>query len=189
VESLFQSILALQQRLSKEEILSIVIGGLAVAAWGEPRLTRDVDMKVLLSRQDADRLLDILSTEYVPLTSQPIKMLREQGLIFLQDPAGTRLDILLADTPYDVLAIQRGLNVDVQPGITVRVCRPEDLIIYKIISTRLRDHEDIRGVIRRQGNALDNDYVLDWLNQFEEALADSTLVDEYKRLRQEERSL
>jgi hypothetical protein len=50
----------------------------------------------------------------------------------------------------------------------------------------LRDHEDIRGVVRRQGNALDDDYVLDWLDQFEEALADSTLVDEYKRLRWEE---
>ncbi len=189
MENLLQSILALQQRLSEEEILSIVIGGLAVATWGEPRLTRDVDLKVLLSRQDADRLLDILSTEYVPLTSQPKKMLRGQGLIFVQDTAGTRLDIMLADTPYDILAIERGRDVEVQPGIAVRVCSPEDLIIYKIISTRLRDHEDIRGVVRRQGNALDDDYVLGWLDQFEEALADSILVDEYKRLRQEERSL
>jgi hypothetical protein len=186
VENLFQSILALQQRLSEEEIPSIVIGGLAVATWGEPRLTRDVDLKVLLSREEADRLLDILSTEYVPLTSQPKKILRGQGLIFVQDAAGTRLDILLADTAYDILAIQRGRDIEVQPGVTVRVCRPEDLIIYKLISTRLRDHEDVRGVVRRQGNALDDDYVLDWLKQFEEALADSTLVDEYKRLRQEE---
>lgn len=99
MENLFQSILALQQRLNEEEIPSIVIGGLAVATWGEPRLTRDVDLKVLLSRQDADRLLGILSTEYVPLTAQPKKMLRGQGLIFVQDAAGTRLDILLADTP------------------------------------------------------------------------------------------
>jgi hypothetical protein len=59
VENLFQSVLALQQRLNEEDILSVVIGGLAVATWGEPRLTRDVDLKVLLSRQDADRLLDI----------------------------------------------------------------------------------------------------------------------------------
>ena len=107
-------------------------------------------------------------------------------MIFVQDTAGTRLDIMFADTPYDILAIERGRDVEVQPGITVRVCSPEDLIIYKIISTRLRDHEDIRGVVRRQGNALDDDYVLGWLDQFEAALADSTLVDEYKRLRWEE---
>jgi hypothetical protein len=186
VENLFQSILALQQRLRDEEILSIVIGGLAVAAWGEPRLTRDVDLKVLLSRQDANRLLDILSSEYVSLTSQPKIMLKRRGLLFVQDSAGTRLDIMLADTSYDILAIERGRDVEVQPGVTIRVCSPEDLIIYKIISTRLRDHEDVQGVVRRQGDALDDDYVLGWLNQFEEALADSTLIDEYKRLRRED---
>jgi hypothetical protein len=174
------------QRLRDEEILSIVIGGLAVAAWGEPRLTRGVDLKVLLSRQDANRLLDILSSEYVSLTSQPKIMLKRRGLLFVQDSAGTRLDIMLADTPYDILAIERGRDVEVQPGVTIRVCSPEDLIIYKIISTQLRDHEDVQGVVRRQGDALDDDYVLGWLNQFEEALADSAFIDEYKRLRRED---
>jgi hypothetical protein len=83
---------------------AIAIGGFAVAAWG---LTQDVDLKVLLSRQDAGRLLAILLAEYAPLTSQPKRLLREPGLIFMQDAAGTRLDILLADTLYDVLAIAR----------------------------------------------------------------------------------
>jgi hypothetical protein len=51
------------------------------------------------------------------------------------------------------------------------------------ISTRLRDHEDAQGVIRRQGSNLDDKYVLDWLRQFEQALDDSTLVAEYNKLR------
>ena len=70
-----------------------------------------------------------------------------------------------------------------QPGVVARLCSPEDLVIYKLISTRLRDHEDAQSVIRRQGSSLDDDYVLDWLRQFEEALDDSTLVAEYRRLR------
>jgi hypothetical protein len=60
---------------------------------------------------------------------------------------------------------------------------PSILILYKLISTRPRDHEDARSVIRRQGDALDDRYVLDWLRQFELALDDSTLVAEYRRLR------
>jgi len=104
-------------------------------------------------------------------------------MVFVQDTAGTRLDLLLADTPYDVLAIRRGHDVELQPGVTIRVCSPEDLVIYKLISTRLRDHEDAQGVIRRQGSNLDDKYVLDWLHQFEQALDDSTLVAEYKKLR------
>lgn len=70
------------------------------------------------------------------------------------------------------------------PGLVARVCSAEDLIVYKLISTRLRDYEDAASVIRRQGDALDDAYVLDWLHQFEQALDDSTLVAEYRRMRE-----
>ena len=183
MENLLQSVRALQQRLSDAGIPSIVIGGVAVAVWGEPRVTRDVDLKVLLGRDDADRLLAVLAPDYVSLLADPRKALRQQAMVFVQDPAGIRLDLLLADTPYDVLAIQRGRDVELQPGVTIRLCSPEDLVIYKLISTRLRDHEDAQGVVRRQGSNLDDEYVLDWLHQFEQALDDSTLVAEYKSLR------
>jgi len=188
MQNLFQSILSLQQRLLEEGIPSIVIGGIAVAAWGEPRVTRDVDLKVLLSRQEADRLLEILSTNYQSLVTNPRDALQKQALIFIQDSLGTRLDLLLADTPYDITAIQRGRDVEVQPGVTIRICSPEDLIIYKLISTRLRDHEDFISVIRRQGDLLDDNYVVSWLRQFEQALDDSTLVAEYQGLRQEHKT-
>jgi hypothetical protein len=183
MDNLLQSIRALQQRLSDAGISSIVIGGVAVAAWGEPRVTRDVDLKVQLGRDDAERLLAALAPDYVSLLPDSRKALRQQAMVFVQDAAGTRLDLLLADTPYDALAIQRGRHVELQPGVTIRVCRPEDLVIYKLISTRLRDHEDAQGIVRRQGSNLDDEYVLDWLHQFEQALDDSTLVVEYKSLR------
>jgi len=183
MENLLHSIRALEQRLNNAGILSVVIGGVAVAAWGEPRVTRAVDLKVLLGRDDASRLLAALSPDYISLLPDPREALRRQAMVFVQDTAGTRLDLLLADTPYDVLAVQRGRAVELQPGVTIRVCSPEDLVIYKLISTRLRDHEDAQGVIRRQGDDLDDKYVLDWLHQFEQALNDSTLVAEYTRLR------
>jgi len=183
MENLFQSVRALQRRLDDAGIPSIVIGGVAVAVWGEPRVTRDVDFKVQLGREDAERLMATLAPDYVSLLPDARKALRQQAMVFVQDIAGTRLDLLLADTPYDVLAIQRGRDVELQPGVTIRVCSPEDLVIYKLISTRLRDHEDAQGVIRRQGSNLDDEYVLDWLHQFEQALDDSTLVAEYKGLR------
>ena len=74
--------------------------------------------------------------------------------------------------------------IEMQPGLFVRACSPEDLIIYKMVSVRDRDRSDVEGIIRRQGDTLDDDYVLDWLRQFEQALDDSTLVVEYRRLRQ-----
>lgn len=156
---------------------------MAVSVWGEPRLTRDVDLKVLCSRNQADLLLNLLEPEYTSLLADPRQTLRQQGILFVQDQLNTRIDLLLADTPYDVQAIQRGCEVEVQPGLWLRICSPEDLVIYKLISTRPRDHEDVRGILRRQGDGLDDTYILDWLHQFEQALDDSTLVSEYLRLR------
>ncbi|MCW5859622.1 MAG: hypothetical protein KIS63_15090 [Caldilineales bacterium] len=146
-------------------------------------MTRDADLKVLLGREDAEQLLIVLGADYSPLSTHPGETLRRQAMVFVQDSLGARLDLLLADTPYDVSAIERGRDVEIQPGVMIRVCSPEDLVIYKMISTRARDHEDVAGVIRRQANALDHSYVEGWLRQFEQALDDSTLVAEYRRLR------
>ncbi len=106
-------------------------------------------------------------------------------MLFVQDTARTRLALLLADTPYDVVAIQRGRDVELQPGVTIRVCSPEDWVIYKLILTHLRDHEDAQGLFagKVQTWTMSMRSTVDWLHQFEQALDDSTLVAEYKSLR------
>jgi len=113
----------------------------------------------------------------------PHLALRQQALLFVADRAGVRFDLLLAETPYDHEAIRRGCEVEAAPGITIRLCSPEDLIIYKTISTRARDHEDAQSVVDRQGDALDDRSVIHWLRQFKLALDDSTLVAQYKQWR------
>ncbi|MBN1888312.1 MAG: hypothetical protein JW850_09990 [Thermoflexales bacterium] len=183
MENLLQSIAALQTRLAEAGFPSAVIGGIAVGVWGDPRVTRDADLKVLARRDQAGTLWETLGPDYTAMVAKPLDSLRRMGFVFVQDCHGTRLDLLLADTPYDEAVIQRGRAMEIQPGITLRVCSAEDLVIYKMISSRPRDRADVEGIVRRQGQALDDDYILGWLRQFEPALDDSTLVAEYTRLR------
>jgi len=99
MESLVRSIRRLQQRLHEADIPSIVIGGVAIALWGEPRVTRDVDLKILLGREEADRLLlllSILTPDYTPLLPEPRRALTEQAMLFVQDSAALRRCNLLA---------------------------------------------------------------------------------------------
>ncbi|MBI4367174.1 MAG: nucleotidyltransferase [Deltaproteobacteria bacterium] len=173
----------LQEHLQKHGIPSMVIGGIAVAVWGEPRLTRDADLKILLSREEAQRLIKILTPDFRFLADAPETTLQQFGFIFIKDATGVRLDLLLAETSFDAQAIERRRAVEVEPKASILVTSPEDLIVYKMISTRPRDHEDIIGVIRRQNNALDDAYILNWLLQFEQALDDLTLVAVYRRMR------
>lgn len=181
--TLVESVIALQRALNRAQIPSIVIGGIAVAVWGEPRLTRDADLKVLLERAEVDRLLKVTSSGYSAVGSDSRRSLLDLGFAFFTDRKGTRLDLLLADTSFDRVAVGRGVPVNLLPRRKARVCTAEDLIIYKLISTRPRDHEDARGVVRRQAKALDDAYVEDWLRQFEIALDDSTLLRTYREMR------
>lgn len=187
MNNLFTSIQALQRRLTEAGVRSIVIGGVAVGIWGEPRVTRDADLKILLERKDAEFLLAILNPGYDSLLPDPRATIQRQAMLFVKDGDETRLDLLLADTPYDIGAVCRGHAIEVMPGITLTVCSPEDLIIYKLISTRPRDHEDADGVIRRQGDALDEKYIVGWLRQFEQAFDDSTLVATFHSLRRQKK--
>lgn len=181
MQNLVDSVLNFQNILKQEGILNMAIGGIAVAVWGEPRLTRDIDMKVLIRRENRSTLLRLLQN-YRPLQDDPDESFRRFGLAFFQDPNGIRLDVMLADTLFDEIALQRACEVDVLPRKVIRVCTAEDLIIYKMLSTRLRDRSDVETVIRRQGKALDTFYIEKWLREFQEALSESTLLRDFREL-------
>lgn len=183
MENLLEAVASLQERLQRAGIPSAVIGGLALSIWGEPRATRDVDVRVLLGREEAARLVMLLADTYVPLADDPLETLQKMGFLFVQDPAGVRLDLLLADTEFDREVVRRARPIEVASDRVVYVCSAEDLLIYKLISTRPRDYEDAVSIIHRQGDSLDDQYVEHWLRQFERALDDSTLLAEYRRLR------
>ena len=184
MQDLTTSLMAVQRILTDAGLPSMVIGGVAVTVWGEPRLTRDVDIKILAGREDREQVLAVLHN-YTPLHADPAEALRRQGIAFFQDEAEVRIDIMLAETSFDETALARAQTIELQPNQPVRVCTAEDLIIYKMLSLRSKDQADVESIVRRQGDKLDDAYVEDWLLQFEQALDDSTLVNEYHRLRQQ----
>jgi hypothetical protein len=182
--NLFSSVATIQRLLEGAGIQSMVVGGLAVLVWGKARLTQDADLKVGLGRDESRRLLTCLAPHYQFLSAQPEDTLARLGFVFVRDPSGVRIDLLLADTGFDAEAMRRRRDTQVMPGLGLYVCSPEDLVVYKMISTRARDQEDVAGIVRRQKTTLDHDYVEAWLRQFEQALDDSTLLPLYQRLRQ-----
>ncbi len=92
---------------------------------------------------------------------------------------------MLAATDFDLSTIRRGRQIELAPGQTVRVCSPEDLLVYKFLAPRGRDYDDVVNIIQRQGDNLDDAYITQWLKEFEKALDDSNLVRDYQNLRQQ----
>jgi len=189
MERLAESLLKLQKLLADAGIPSAAIGGVAVGAWGEPRLTRDVDLKICLKREARRQLLDLLATDYLPIYPDPDEQLRRNGVMFVRDTLGTRIDVMLTDTDYDDLLIARAREIELLPGKQARVCSPEDLIVLKLIASRPIDTKDVESVIQRQGENLDDAYIVEWLGNFEKMLDDSTLLREYTQMRDKARRL
>ncbi len=173
-----------QSLLETAGIQSVVIGGLAVAVWGEPRVTKDVDLRVLLQRERANFLLAALPTQFKILSDSPESTLQQKGFLFTEDASGVRVDFLLADNEFDIAMVRNGRRIEPILGWPIVVCSGEDLVVSKLITLRPRDEEDARLVIRRQRGNLDDTYVEKWLREFEQALDDSTFVTHYRQLRQ-----
>jgi hypothetical protein len=131
-----------------------VIGGLAVQRWGEPRLTRDVDLSLLTGFGHETGFIDKLLESYQARIEDPVAFaLRNRVLLLVRDGIG--IDIALAAIPFEERVIERSSFFEFLPGKTLRTCSAEDLIVYKAFADRQRDWADIEGILIRQGSALD----------------------------------
>lgn len=163
------------QALERAGLPYMVIGGQAVLLYGEPRLTKDIDITI---GADLDRLPDILNLVQsleLKVLVQPETFTRQTMVLPCADPGtGIRLDLIFSATPYEQQAMGRVRTVKVGSA-EVRFASLEDLLIHKVIAGRPRDLEDVRGVLLKNAQA-DLPYVRKWLSEFSTALGEPLLA-------------
>jgi len=146
-----------------------VAGGLAVAIWGEPRATFDVDLVVAAERATQDELLAAIHSEPAFLLDpQVLPMPPEINIVRAhlidkksQDPTIIMVDFLLASEAFSATLRQRRVSMTVA-GQSRWVCSCEDLIVLKLLSGRVKDFEDVRGIRRVQHGTIDESCVQQW---------------------------
>lgn len=166
---------ALLRFLEERRIPYMIIGGIANLIWGEPRATLDVDAVVLVEDDAWPDLIKDLREEFRLLPRDPLAFLKELHVLPIETHDGTRIDLIWATLPYEHKAIARAIMEEVA-GHRARVCRPDDLIIYKILSERSKDREDVRAIVRHQRTRLDRRYLTRTLRAIERTLGRSDLV-------------
>jgi nucleotidyltransferase AbiEii toxin of type IV toxin-antitoxin system len=135
------------------------IGGLALQRWSEPRETVDVDLSLFAGFGQEQRFSEVLLTHFEPRISNAADFAQERRVLLLRSSEGVGLDVALAALPYEELVIQRSSYFDYPPGISLRTCSAEDLIVLKAFAGRGQDWADIERVIVRQTGKLDWDYI------------------------------
>ena len=158
MNNLQRALVELTSFLDHHQVPYMIIGGIANLVWGEPRSTLDVDATVLVEETKWPELLKELGRTFTILPKDPLAILHEMHVLPLETHDEIRLDLIWARLPYEQKAIARAATEEIA-GRQMRVCTPEDLIIHKIVSERVKDREDVRQIIRRQGSRLDRRYL------------------------------
>ncbi len=154
---------------------SMVIGGLAVAARGTPRMTADADVTVAVPDGAEPKLVERCGAAgFQPLAGEPVEFVRTHRVLPVAAADGMRVDLVVAGSPYETEAIGRATDVRVGE-VVLRVMAAEDLVIHKIVAGRPRDLEDARSVVRRAGAALDVRLVRSVVEPLAEAIADDDM--------------
>ena len=133
------------------------IGGLAVLHWGEIRATRDVDLTLLTGFGAEEKFILELVAHFQPRLPDAVEFALQRRVLLLQTKRGFGLDIALGALPFEESAVARAKEIEMTPGHSLRLCSPEDLIVFKAFAGRPIDWQDVRATIIRQGSAK-----LDW---------------------------
>lgn len=161
----------------------LVIGGVAVIAAGVPRLTADIDATIWAPGTDPETLLDLLRIHrIIPRISDAINFAKERQVLLVQhEPSGVPVDLSLAWLPFEEEAIRCGVAGD-YAGVPIRLPRPEDLIIYKLVAARPRDLDDVEKLLLLYRGSLDIARIRRVIREFAEVLEDPARLEALERL-------
>ena len=180
---MFEELLSgLGNSLEKHGLPYMIIGGQAVLLYGEPRLTRDIDITL---GADTDRLDDLLAVvgdlALKPLPEEMRSFVKETMVLpTLEEKTGIRVDFIFSFTPYETEAISRVKKVVILDQ-EVHFASPEDLVIHKIFAGRPRDMEDVRTVLLKNPR-IDVPYIKNWLKEFDQASGKQEFLKAFEQI-------
>ncbi|MCI0344389.1 MAG: nucleotidyltransferase, partial [Chloroflexi bacterium] len=168
--------------LGRDGRRACVIGGLAVQRWGEPRLTRDVDLTLLVELGQEEELIDALLARFRPRRDDARAFALRYRVLLLRARNGVDLDVALGVTGFEVESIARASIYQFEPGCELPTCSAEDLIVHKTVAGRPRDQDDLVGIVNRQRGRLDLAYIRRWLTAFSEVDGMPDLLGRFEEL-------
>ena len=166
-------------RMNDCHISYMIVGSIAGAIYGEPRLTRDIDLVVQTGNITFNAILSAFSEAefYVPPAEIISQEIQRRGQInILHHASGLKVDcIFLKSTEHAQTEFANKVRKEILPGLFSWVARAEDIIIKKLEYYREGQSQkhltDIRGIMAN--TALDSEYLSKWVSRLK-------LEDEWK---------
>ena len=128
---------------------------MALQRWGEPRVTRDVDLTLLCPFGAEAAAADRLLAKFKPRNEGARELALQRRVLILWSAEGIGMDVAFGGLPFEERCVNRASDWKLAPGIVLHTCSAEDLVILKAFAGRPRDWIDIETVLVRQRRSLD----------------------------------
>jgi len=173
---------SLAREFERNNLNYMIIGGQAVLIYGEPRLTKDIDITIDGGLEKFDTIINIAENLNLKILSENPREFAKKTMVLpmLDEKTDLRIDIIFSCSPYEKEALKRVNKIKID-DITVNYASVEDLIIHKIVSGREIDFEDVKNIMLKIKD-IDEKYILKWLTEFEKTLS-TELTNNYLKIK------
>ena len=167
----------------------MLIGAAAVARWGFPRATHDVDFTLAFPSErslEVDAILERAGFERLKpvMGIGPARL--EYSKYWFPGPSGEPndgigVDVFYTTTEWQHEAMGRRVAARLQSEwAPYYIASKEDLLIYKVAAFRLKDVGDLEGIMERQYDKLDWNYIQRWARELGILTDVEDLVEQYQ---------
>lgn len=163
---LLEKIVSVLERLN---IPYLVTGSVAAMAYGEPRLTNDIDIVAGITYSHIPDLVAAFPAEEYYLSDEKIReAVQHQGQFNIIHPSsGLKVDIVIRrDSPFDASRFARIRRIPPAESYEANFAAPEDVIIKKMEYYQSGGSEkhlrDITGILKISGPEIDRQYISEW---------------------------
>jgi len=167
--------------LNKEKFEYIIIGGIAAGTLGEPRVTGDVDVDILLEKDKIPDFLRKAKEAGLKVDEQKCKKSAGKRGIFQINYGDFHIDFIIASIDLERQAFKRKRTVRLY-NIEAFFPTPEDLILLKLIPARAQDLLDVKGIITRNKAKLDREYLQAQARKLCDEAQDMRILNELREL-------
>jgi predicted nucleotidyltransferase len=131
------------QCLLEEKVRFLLVGAYAVAVYGYPRATKDIDIFVRAAPENASSLMKALLRFGAPVSDVSESDFSREGVVFQIGSSPRRIDILTRISGVDFERAYANRQTVSVEGMDVPVISLKDLIANKRASGRTQDLADL----------------------------------------------
>lgn len=154
------------EKLRDLDIEYMLSGSVAMNFYGQPRMTRHIDIIISIKETQIRRFIDAFKEEFYIESEMVLKEVSGKGMfnVSLNDYIVKVDFILRKDTKYDINAFERRRLVNVG-DFEICLISPEDLVPNKLLWAREGNSEiqkrDVKNILMITDD-LDFNYLRDW---------------------------